>query len=58
MNAIHEDDAEYENDLPEAIECYKPGCDGKPQTVTAPGRVVDRADPTQTYKLACGHVVI
>lgn len=52
-------DAGYnEEDLPDAIECYKPGCDGNLQAVTALGRIVDRADPTQTYKLACGHVGI
>jgi hypothetical protein len=47
---------------PETIGCYEcGGFDG----VTAPerklvalGRVVNRADPTQTYVLACGHTVI
>jgi hypothetical protein len=47
---------------PETIGCYEcGGFDGHTapeRTVVALGPVVDRADPTQTYRLACGHTAI
>ncbi|WP_433426196.1 hypothetical protein ACQP1V_42950 (plasmid) [Microtetraspora malaysiensis] len=49
------------NTLPDELDCY--ACNGftgvgVKRRVVALGDVVDRADPTQTYKLACGHTAI
>lgn len=47
---------------PETMGCYEcGGYDGvtaPEQTVVALGPVVNPADPTQSYKLACGHTTI
>jgi hypothetical protein len=47
---------------PEQMECYEcggfNGADGPMKRVVALGKVVNRADPTQTYRLECGHVAI
>lgn len=40
---------------PDQLDCYR--C-GTVQTVTALGKVADHADPTQSYRLACGHTTI
>lgn len=46
---------------PETLTCYQcTGGDGVgiQVAVRALGPIVDRADPTQTYELACGHTAI
>jgi hypothetical protein len=47
---------------PDTLDCYEcMGFDGVnfiARKVTALGPVVDRADPTQTYELECGHFAI
>jgi hypothetical protein len=40
---------------PSELECYKCDAPGVLRQVVARGPIVDRADPTQTYELACGH---
>lgn len=44
---------------PEELDCYE--CNdfngtGTPRKVAALDKVINPADPTQTYKLACGHI--
>lgn len=41
---------------PDTLPCYDDECEGQDRTVVALGGTVDRADPTDTYRLACGHI--
>lgn len=50
----------YADDLPDTLPCYqcKPVNGIVERRVLGEGPVVDRADPTQTYRLECGHLAI